>query len=177
MSPFQGRVWWLGSIQIGVNPYPMLFDPFGVLIPRVPFIQLDVVQLAYLAQFILERHLLVVFLLSLDICHNRIHVTVAHAKRTIPVLPCEMAEWIAGLFIDPSGRAGFDGPDDFRQIHLLAQQKQNVHMIRGTAHLDGRATMVIEYLRHIRVHVRQIGLGNRVRPAFGGEHQMNIYLR
>ena len=30
MWPFQGRVWWLGSIQIGSRPYPRLFDPFGV---------------------------------------------------------------------------------------------------------------------------------------------------
>ena len=33
MCPFQGRVWWLGSIQIGVNPYPMLLAPVGGINP------------------------------------------------------------------------------------------------------------------------------------------------
>ena len=35
MRPFQGR-WMVGllSIQIGVNPYPMLFDPFRVFPQR-----------------------------------------------------------------------------------------------------------------------------------------------
>ena len=150
---------------------------FGVLIPRIPFVQLHVIQLAYFAQLVLERHLLVVLLLTFDVCHHRIHVAVAHAKRPIPILPCEMPERIAGLFVDPSGRARLDGTHDFRQIHLLAQQKQNVHMVRGAANLDGRTPVIIEYLRHVRMYLLQVRLGDRVRATLGGEHQMDVYFR
>ena len=147
------------------------------LIPRIPLIQIDVIQLAYPPQLILERHLLVMLFLPLDIRHHRIHVTAAHAKRTITILPCEMTERIAHLFVDPSRCARFHRSHHFRQIHLFAQEKQNMHMICGAAHLYGRAPVVVEYLRHIRVNILQIRLGYRVRPAFGGKHQVNIYLR
>ena len=42
MCPFQGR-WMVGllSIQIGVNPYPMLFDPFGVFTSSFPLFPLS----------------------------------------------------------------------------------------------------------------------------------------
>lgn len=105
-----------------------------------------------------------------------IHVAVAHAKCAIPILPCEMAERIARLLIDPSRCARFHGPHNLRQIHLLAQQKQNVHMIRGAAHLYGRTPVVVENLRHICLHLLQIRLWHRIRTAFGGEHQVDIYL-
>lgn len=155
----------------------MLFDPCGVLIPRIPLIQIDVIQLAYPPQLILERYLLVMLFLPLDIRHHGIHVTVAHAERPITILPCEMTERIARLLVDPSGRARFHRSHNLRQLHLFTQQEQNMHVVRGPAHLYGRAPVVVEYLRHIRVNILQIRLGYRVRPAFGGKHKVDVYLR
>ena len=154
----------------------MLFGPLQGLIPRIPLIQIDVIQLAYPPQLILERHLLEMLFLPLDIRHHGIHVTVAHAKRTITILPCEMTERIARLLVDPSGRARFHRSHNLRQLHLFAQEKQNMHVVRGATHLYGRTPVVVEYLRHIRVNILQIRPGYRVRPAFGGKHLVNIYL-
>jgi hypothetical protein len=88
-----------------------------------------------------------------------------------------MTERIARLLVDPSGRARFHRSHNLRQLHLFAQQEQNMHMICGAAHLYGRAPVVVEYLRHIRVNILQIRLGYRVRPPFGGEHEVDVYLR
>ena len=115
--------------------------------------------------------------LPLDIRHHGIHVTVAHAKRTITILPCEMTERIARLLVDPSGRARFHRSHHFRQIHLFAQEKQNMHMICGAAHLYGRAPVVVEYLRHIRVNILQVRLRYGIRAPFGGKNQVDVYLR
>ena len=87
-----------------------------------------------------------------------------------------MTERIAHLFVDPSRCARFNRSHNLRQTGLFAQEKQNMHMICGATHLYGRAPVVVEYLRHIRVNILQIRPGYRVRPAFGGEHEVNIYL-
>ena len=52
-TPYGGE-WDVGIPSIGPRPYPMLFDPCGVLIPRIPLIQIDIIQLAYPPQLILE---------------------------------------------------------------------------------------------------------------------------
>ena len=118
-----------------------------------------------------------VLLLPLDISHHRIHMAITHAERAITVLPTKMMDWIPILLVDPSRRARFHRPHHLRQIHLLAQQKQDVHMVCGAAHLYGLTPVVIEYLRHIRVHLLQIRLGDGIRPPFGGKNQMDVYLR
>ena len=183
-----------------MRPYPMLVDPFGVLIPRIPFVQRDVVQLAYPPQLILERYLPVVLLLTLYIRYHGIHVTVAHAEptpnraassslecprceggrrsqRPIPVLPIKTMEQTPALLIDPTGRARFHRPHNLRQVHLFSQEEKDMHMVSRPAHLNGRTPVIVENLRHIRMHLRQMRLRNRVRPTLRREHQMDVYLR
>ena len=74
---------------------------------------MDIVQLAYFTELVLERHLLVVLLLPLDIRHHRIHMTVAHAECAITLLPEKLMERVIVLLIDPSGRTRFHRPHDF----------------------------------------------------------------
>ncbi len=61
-------------------------------------------------------------------------------------------------------------PDNFRQIHLFAKEEQDMYVVGGSPHLYGRTPVVIENLRHIRVHLRQMLFRYRVRPPLGGEH-------
>lgn len=138
---------------------------------------MDIVQLAYLAELVLERHLLVVLLLPLDIRHHRIHMTVAHAECAITVLPEKMMVQTTVLLIDPSRRARFYRPHDLRQIRGFAQEEEDVDVIRCATHLNGRTSVVVEYLRHIGVHLQEVLFGYGVRAALGREHQMYVDFR
>ena len=115
-----------------------------------------------------------VFLLALDVGHYRIHMAVAHAERTISVLPTKMMEWVGVLLVDPSRGARFDGTHDVRQIHLFPQEEQDVYVVGGAAHLYGGTAVVVQYLGHVGVNLGQMLFGEGLRSAFGGEHQMYV---
>ena len=158
----------------GAHNFP---PPRGPSFPRETLIQTDTVQLANPTKLVLERYLLVMFLLPLNIRHHRIHMTVAHAERTIPLLPEKMMVQTTVLLVNPSRRARFNRPHDFRYIRLFPQHEQNVDVVRRAPHLNGRTSVVVEYLRHIGMHLRQMLFGYGVRPPLGREHQMYVNFR
>ena len=164
-APFRG-------VPSSLISQPSTLIPLSI--PRIPFVQSGIIQLAYPAEFVLERCLLVVFLLAFDVGHHRIHMAVAHAERTISVLPTKMMERIGVLLVDPSRGARFDGTHDVRQIHLFPQEEQYVDMVGGAAHLDGGTPVVVEYLGHVGVNFGQVLFGYGLGSAFGGEHEVNI---
>ena len=138
---------------------------------------MDIVQLAYFTELVLERHLLVVLLLPLDIRHHRIHMTVAHAECAITVLPEKMMVQTTVLLIDPSRRARFYRSHNLRYIRLFPQHEQNVDVVRCATHLNSRTTVVVEYLRHIGMYLRQMLFGYGVCAPLGREHQMYVDFR
>ena len=138
---------------------------------------MDIVQLANLAELVLKRHLLVVLLLPLDIRHHRIHMTVAHAECTITVLPEKMMVQTTVLLIDPSRRARFYRSHHLRQIRLFPQHEQNMDVISCATHLNSRTTVVVEYLRHIGMYLREVLFWYGLRATLGREHQMYVDFR
>ena len=81
---------------------------------------------------------------------------------------------IVVFFVNPSRRARFYRTNYFRQIHGFPQQKQNVDVVGRTTHLNGRTSVVVEYLRHIGVHLREMRFGDGFGSAFGREYQMYV---
>ena len=47
-------------------------------------------------------------------------------------------------------------------------------MIGRSPNLYGRTPVVIENLRHIRMHLRKVRLRNRIRPSLGGKNEMYV---
>ena len=115
-----------------------------------------------------------VFLLTFDVGHYRIHMAVAHAECAITILPIKTVEQTAVLLVDPSRGARLDRTHDVRQIHLFPQEEQDVYVVGGAAHLYGGTTVVVQYLGHVGVNLGQVLFGEGLGSAFGGEHQMYV---
>ena len=116
-----------------------------------------------------------VLFLAFDVRDYRIHMTVAHAECAITVLPEKMMVQTTVLLIDPSRRARFYRSHYLRYIRLFPQHEQNVDVVRCATHLNGRTSVVVEYLRHIGVYLGQMRFGYGFGSALGREYQMYVY--
>jgi len=78
----------------------LIIKRLGTLIPHVSFVDFNPMTAAYLAEFILKRHLSMVFLLVRNISFDLLNVGFTHGKDSISTLPLEMLQ--TGVpFLDP----------------------------------------------------------------------------
>lgn len=148
---------WVGH-ENASNPYGVAARPARVSsIPDILLVPFLLVLPKEFPQFILKRHLAVVFFLIRDVLRHFVEVGLAHGEIRVSALPGEIGQ-DAALLLQSTSRDAFQFLDPFGLADLSSEAAEQVHVIRGAANLDGRALQSFGNATEIPVEIRLEGL-------------------
>ena len=124
-----------------------------------------------LAEFVLKRQLLVVFLLPGGVCLHGRDIRLADRERALSGLPREF-----GLFrkclVHPARRVGLDQVDNLGDRMHAAERHEQMNVVRHPAGREQFHLLVVEDAADVRIQARRDVIVDERYPILGAENDV-----
>lgn len=142
---------------------------------RIPLIIRNAVCLQEQSILLLERPLLVMFLLATDVLHGLVDERRTDGESSVSLLPCERGVTRVELF-HPLAAVGLDGADEVGKRHRLRQRREDVHVVGDAPDFDRQPANALDDAADIGEDARKVLRPHLHARALDVEYQMNVYL-
>ena len=151
-------------------------NPDGVtesIAERIALVVLNAVCLQEQPVFLLERPLLVMFLLAADVLHRLVDERWADGERAIFLLTGERGVARVEL-LHPLAAVGLDGADEVGQRHGLRQRREDVYVVGHAADFDGQPADALDDAADVGEDAAEVFRPHLHARALDVEYQVDV---